>query len=71
MAKQIKTRIQNKTDTSTNWTTAGNNGFTPLKGEMIIYSGEGFKIGDGATNINNLPTYKLYTAQIHIWEDTD
>lgn len=59
MAKSIKTRLQNKTDTSANWTIAGNNGFIPLKGEFIVYSDIGFKIGDGTKNINNLPMIGL------------
>ena len=51
----IKTRVQIKTDTSTNWQTAGNNGFIPLKREPIFYSDTGqIKLGDGATNINQL-----------------
>lgn len=59
----IKTRIQLKSDTKTNWDIAGNQGFVPLLGELIIYrcttiDGHNYckiKIGDGQTNVTNLP----------------
>lgn len=57
--KTLKARIVHKTDTEENWTKAVS--FTPLKGELIIYSPDTnysysrFKIGDGTTNVNNLP----------------
>ena len=35
--KTLQTRIQLKHDTEANWKTAGNNGFKPLAGELIIY----------------------------------
>lgn len=69
-AKKINTRIQQKHDKAANWETAGNNGFIPLAGEIIVYDeGDGsapkFKVGDGVlqadgrtvsgTNINALP----------------
>lgn len=54
MSKTIKTRVQNKIDTSTNWAKAIS--FVPLKGEIIIYSDlNQFKIGDGVSNVNDLP----------------
>ena len=51
--KEIKTRIQNKNDTSENWAKAVN--FIPLKGEIIIYNDTlQFKIGDGKTLLSQL-----------------
>ena len=51
--KEIKTRIQNKNDTSENWIKAVN--FVPLKGEIIIYNDTlQFKIGDGTTLLSQL-----------------
>lgn len=52
-------RIQHKHDTEKNWLKA--TGFTPKQGEIIIYDSEDpktaprFKIGDGVTNVNELP----------------
>ena len=61
----IKTRIQLKSDTEANWNKAGPKdgslGFIPLRGELIIYSADEthafsrLKIGDGQTNIVDLP----------------
>jgi len=61
----IKTRIQLKSDTETNWNKAGpkdgSNGFVPLAGELIVYTADTthpfsrLKVGDGATNVVNLP----------------
>lgn len=57
--KNIKSRIQHKHDTEANWLKATN--FIPLIGELIIYdpdtthSESRFKIGDGATLVNDLP----------------
>jgi len=61
----IKTRIQLKSDTETNWNKAapknGSTGFIPLAGELIIYSADNahpfsrLKVGDGTTNVVNLP----------------
>lgn len=57
--KTVKTRFIQKHDTETNWLKATN--FTPLEGEIIIYDIDytydypRIKIGDGATNVNNLP----------------
>ena len=51
--KEIKTRIQNKNDTSENWIKAVN--FVPLKGEIIIYNDTlQFKIGDGTSLLSQL-----------------
>lgn len=59
MAKTLNTRIQHKIDTTANWE-AVEATFIPLKGELIIFDdndGEApkIKIGDGATNLANLP----------------
>jgi hypothetical protein len=61
----IKTRIQLKSDTEANWNKAGPKdgslGFVPLRGELIIYSADEthafsrLKVGDGSTNVINLP----------------
>lgn len=51
--KEIRTRIQNKNDTSENWAKAVN--FIPLKGEIIIYNDlRLIKIGDGVTKVGAL-----------------
>lgn len=61
--KEIKTRIQNKNDTSENWAKAVN--FIPLKGEIIIYNDTlQFKIGDGTTLLSQLEfTDKEFTSE--------
>lgn len=52
--KVIKTRMQQKHDISENWAKAEN--FSPLIGEIIVYDDlNKFKIGDGKTNVNDLP----------------
>lgn len=57
--KTLKTRIIHKHDAELNWNKATN--FIPKQGEIIIYdidsnhSYERIKVGDGATNVNNLP----------------
>ena len=61
----IKTRIRLKSDTEANWNKAGprdgSAGFVPLQGELIVYSADAthpfsrLKVGDGSTNIVNLP----------------
>ena len=57
--KTIKARIVHKTDIEENWKKAVS--FTPLNGELIIYSPDEtysysrFKIGDGESNVNDLP----------------
>ena len=60
MAQQtVKTRIQLKYDTEEHWSRAIN--FTPLRGEVIIYSPDDsrhfcrIKIGDGSTPVVDLP----------------
>lgn len=55
----IKTRIQLKNDTETNWRKA--QAFRPLPGELIIYSTDAahpfsrLKVGDGVTTVTQLP----------------
>ena len=61
----IKTRIRLKSDTEANWNKAGpkdgSAGFVPLTGELIVYSADAahpfsrLKVGDGSTNVVNLP----------------
>lgn len=57
--KTIKTRIINKHAKESDWEKAVN--FVPLLGEFIIYDpdetcfGARFKIGDGVSNVNDLP----------------
>lgn len=61
----IKTRIRLKSDTEANWDKAGprdgSAGFVPLAGELIVYSADAthpfsrLKVGDGSTNVVNLP----------------
>lgn len=54
----VYSRSQQKIDTEANWLKAVN--FTPLKGEIIIYSKDDnydydrIKIGDGETKVNDL-----------------
>lgn len=51
--KQVKTRIQQKHDTSENWGKATS--FIPLKGEIIVYDDLGrIKVGDGMKTVSNL-----------------
>ena len=55
MSNNVKSRIQMKADTAANWTTAGQNGFIPLKNEAIFYTDKNnMKLGDGVTNVNQL-----------------
>ena len=57
--KTIKTRIVNKHATESDWKKAIN--FVPLLGELIIYDPDEMyfysrlKIGDGTSNVNDLP----------------
>lgn len=57
--KTIKTRIIQKHAVEADWLKATN--FIPLKGELIIYDADAtytyprFKVGDGITNVNDLP----------------
>lgn len=59
MDKKFNARIQHKIDTQENWEKAVN--FIPLKGEWIFYDKDAenadirLKIGDGETNVNELP----------------
>lgn len=59
MSNIIKGRFVQKHDIEANWKLAIN--FIPKQGEIIIYDKdvtydyERFKIGDGVTNVNNLP----------------
>lgn len=66
--KNMLGRVQLKNDTAAHWDTAGKNEFKPLRGEMIIYQSTSsdtesptdyarFKIGDGKTDVNNLPFF--------------
>lgn len=54
----IKTRIKLKSDTEQKWSA---NPITPLAGELIVYSADAthpfsrLKVGDGSTNVVNLP----------------
>ena len=57
--KLLYSRLQQKHDTEANWLKATN--FTPLQGELIVYDADEnynyarVKIGDGVTNVNELP----------------
>lgn len=71
--KTIKTRIQLKNDTESNWNKAVN--FIPLKGEIIIYSADDshpfsrLKIGDGDTTVTALPFIDSGTVNGRILEE--
>lgn len=72
--KDIYGRVQQKHDTEANWIKATN--FTPNAGEIIVYDPDGIctyariKIGDGNTNVNNLPFVNT-TVQFITWEEND
>lgn len=57
--KKLKTRIINKHETQEDWEKAVN--FIPLLAEIIVYDTDSthtqarLKIGDGKTNVNDLP----------------
>ena len=57
--KTLKTRIVHKHEIAQDWSSA--QGFTPLQAELVVYDSENektpsrIKIGDGKTNVNNLP----------------
>lgn len=59
--KRLNARLIQKHDVEANWITASNNGFVPLKGEIIFYDRdsnynyERMKIGDGTTKVHELP----------------
>lgn len=67
--KKIQTRIQHKRDTAASWEAAKdaktNTNFIPLSGELIVYEVDTehkrprLKIGDGSTEINNLPFIQI------------
>lgn len=76
--KRIMSRQQQKTDTSANWKKAGEKGFVPLDGEIIVYKDlHKLKVGDGATNVEKLPFAAgggggtQFVASITIWEEDD
>ena len=64
---EIKSRIQQKHDIESNWLKATN--FIPKQGEIIVYDKdttytyERFKIGDGATKVNDLPFINFSEAE--------
>ena len=70
--RSFNARIVQKHDTEENWNKATN--FIPKQGEIIVYdidttySYERFKIGDGVTNVNNLPFAGMVylPANIHV-----
>lgn len=71
--KNIYGRISQKIDTEANWLKAIN--FIPNKGEIIIYekdtsySYDRIKIGDGVSNVNDLPFFnELFQVD---WNQTD
>lgn len=60
--KSIKTRIQMKHGTKSDWDSAGDKGFTPLEGESIFYTDKNIlKIGDGESNVSMLPSLTTYS----------
>lgn len=64
MSKTVKTRIQNKIDTSANWAKATS--FVPLNGELIVYSDlKKIKIGDGVTVVGSLPFSKKDISEVN------
>lgn len=69
----IKARMQQKHDVETNWKQAKN--FSPLAGELIVYDADSahtsarFKIGDGKTNVNDLP-FVVEPAEVEAVADT-
>ena len=59
--KLLKTRMQQKIDTSQNWAKATN--FVPLKGEICIYSDlHRMKVGDGTTKIGDLDFFETVAS---------
>lgn len=69
--KQILSRIIQKHDIEANWNKAVN--FVPMRGELIVYDiddthlYERFKIGDGVTNVSDLP----FTVMQSDWNQND
>lgn len=66
MAKTVKTRIQHKRETATNWSSATS--FKPMDGELIVYKPDTpgspamLKVGDGSTVAKDLPFIKAGSA---------
>ena len=66
MAKTVKTRIQHKRETATNWASATS--FKPMDGELIVYKPDTtgspamLKVGDGSTVAKDLPFIKAGSA---------
>lgn len=59
--KLLKTRMQQKIDTSQNWAKATN--FVPLKGEICIYSDlHRMKVGDGTSKIGDLDFFETVAS---------
>ena len=51
----VNARQRQKIDTAANWKTAGENGFIPLNGEIIVYKDlNKIKIGDGVKTVDQL-----------------
>lgn len=81
MAK-YNTRIQQKHDTEANWNLScreelePEKRFVPLSGEVILYDADEnhefvrMKIGDGVTNVKELPFFSSQ-VQITTWEADD
>lgn len=69
--KEIKTRVQQKTDTLNNWEKATS--FVPKKGEIIIYSDiKKFKVGDGTSFLTNLDFFEnLENLELITVDDID
>lgn len=69
--KRLNARLVNKHDIQSNWKKAAN--FIPMQGEIICYdvdenyTYERFKIGDGITNVNDLPFIVIQSD----WNQTD
>ena len=74
--KTFNTRIIHKHDTAEHWGSATN--FIPKQGEIVVYdidenySYERFKIGDGITNVNNLPFNGEWNENVQSdWNEND
>ena len=78
MSKTLRTRIQLKHDTMANWEIAANNGFIPLAGEIILIEDPDHPenaplmiIGDGETNISELPIASMPPYYIEYYSDEE
>ena len=66
----LRTRIQLKHDTEAHYNLA--TGFSPLAGELIVYDTDAthskprLKVGDGTTNVNNLPFFQAGVSNLVI-----